>query len=332
MEECAAQFDFRLANVGNCPTCIRPQSSSIIDFTWVSPGLIRRVREWRVRHDILSLSNHLYITFCVSEVSAPNRSNFVDSRPRWNFKKANLDLFCAAIEWSCALIPQDEDFFLNVGPDRWQTVDNACFASVPRVCQRRSGSQVYWWNDDIWRFRRSAIKVRRTWMTDRHRLSPQTVADLRRAYGGANRLVKKEIRKAKTCAWRELLATLYEDPWGLPYKIVLKRLKRSSPGLTMILEPTILERLLSDLFPTRSGIRPIPLPNTQWTDDLGFSSADIARALGEKKNPNTAPGPDGFKAVVWKKVPAVMLHCFAGCFIVCMKHGIFPSRWLPTWC
>lgn len=115
MEEWAAQFDFRLANVGSCPTCVRLQGSSIIDLTWVSPGLIRRVWEWRVRQDILSLSDHLYITFCVSEESVPNRANFVVSRPRWNFKKANLDLFCASIEWSCAIIPPDEDFFLNVG-------------------------------------------------------------------------------------------------------------------------------------------------------------------------------------------------------------------------
>lgn len=74
-------------------------------------------------------------------------------------------------------------------------------------------------------------------------------------------------------------------------------------------------------------LRPTPASDIQWTDNLGFSSADVARALGAKKNLNTAPGPDSFKADVWRKVPAVMLHCLAGCFTICMKHGIFPSRW-----
>lgn len=79
VEEWAAQSDLKLTNVGNCPTCVRPQGSSIIDLIWVSPGLLRRVREWRVRHDILSLSDHLYITFGVSEGSVPNRAVFVSS-------------------------------------------------------------------------------------------------------------------------------------------------------------------------------------------------------------------------------------------------------------
>lgn len=91
VEEWAAQLDLRLANVGNCPTCVRSQGSSIIDLTWVSPGLLRGVREWRVQ-DILSLSDHLYITFSVSEVPAPRRADPVFSRPRWNFKKADLEL------------------------------------------------------------------------------------------------------------------------------------------------------------------------------------------------------------------------------------------------
>lgn len=158
-----ARFDLRLANVGNRPTCVRPQGSSIIDLTWVSPDLMRRIHEWRVRHDILSLSDHLYITFCVSEMPSFSRTVFVPPCLRWNIKRANLDLFRAAIEWSCAFIPQDEDFFLNIGPDRWikQTMDNACFIAVPRIHQRRPGSQMYWWNDDIGRLRRSAIKARR---------------------------------------------------------------------------------------------------------------------------------------------------------------------------
>lgn len=100
-------------------------------------------------------------------------------------------------------------------------------------------------------------------MRGRHRLSPEAVADLRRAYGRANRLLKREIRKAKTGAWRELLATLDEDPWGLPYRIVLKRLRRSSPGLTMTLEPVILDRLLSDLFPSGRELRPTPASDIQ---------------------------------------------------------------------
>lgn len=175
--------------------------------------------------------------------------------------------------------------------------------------------------------RKAAIIARRAWTRGRSRLTPEAVAALRRVYGRANRLVKDEIRKAKNGAWRELIATLDVDPWGLPYRLVLKRLKRSSPGLTMTMEPAVLECLLSELFPSGREFQPAPLPDFQWVDGLGFSSADVARALQDKRNPNTAPGPDGLKAAIWKKVPAAMLHCLAGCFTTCLKHGIFPARW-----
>lgn len=212
VEEWATQFDFRLVNVGSCPTCIRPQDSFVIDLTWVSSDLARRVLEWRVREDILSLSDHLYITYHVSMVPVLSHAEFTDSRPRWNFKRANLDLFNAVLEWSCAVIPSDEDFFLNVGPDKWikRIMDNACLVAVPRSRQHLSKPQMYWWNDDIGQLRKSAIRARRVWLRGRHRLFPEVVADLRRNYGQANRLVKSEIRRSKNCAWRELMAILDE--------------------------------------------------------------------------------------------------------------------------
>lgn len=74
---------------------------------------MHRIREWRIRDDILSLSDHLYY---VSEVSILDHARFINSRPRWNFKKADTDLFNASIEWSCSMVPPGEDFFLNADP------------------------------------------------------------------------------------------------------------------------------------------------------------------------------------------------------------------------
>lgn len=40
---------------------------------------------------------------------------------------------------------------------------------------------------------------------------------------------------------------------------------------------------------------------------------------------NVAPGPDGIKATIWKRVPAFRL--MASCMFLCLKKGQFPSNW-----
>ncbi|XP_071640909.1 uncharacterized protein [Temnothorax longispinosus] len=67
LEEWSAHMDFRLLNVGNRPTFVGHQGQFIIDLTWASSDLSARVRDWSIRDDIASLSDHLYITFSVSE-------------------------------------------------------------------------------------------------------------------------------------------------------------------------------------------------------------------------------------------------------------------------
>lgn len=73
----AAERDLRIVNVGNTPTCVRPQGLSIIDITWTSPDLLSFIRDWRVEEEIESLSDHLYISFVLSTA----RPRPITSRP-----------------------------------------------------------------------------------------------------------------------------------------------------------------------------------------------------------------------------------------------------------
>lgn len=68
-------------------------------------------------------------------------------------------------------------------------------------------------------------------------------------YRAAKRTLKAAIREAKTKAWRELILTVNNDPWGLPFKVVMKKLRRVTPRITETLENSALERLLNSLFP-----------------------------------------------------------------------------------
>lgn len=152
--------------------------------------------------------------------------------------------------------------------------------------------------------------------------------DLRIDYRSKKKDLKRAIGRAKSAAWRELILTLDNDPWGLPYRLVLNRLRRSSPSLSEMLDPVVLDRLLDGLFP-RGSERDIPgdWRDWQWDDELAVSFGEVFRLFKCRTVQNTAPGPDGFKATLWKKVPNCMLDRIAVCFNACLKERVFPVTW-----
>jgi len=79
------------------------------------------------------------------------------------------------------------------------------------------------------------------------------VQELGEIYKSTRKKLRNEINNAKSSAWQELINTIEEDPWGLPYKLVLRKLKSATSTLTEILEPEILSELLDSLFPRSAG-------------------------------------------------------------------------------
>lgn len=107
MEQWAATHDLRLANIGNTPTCVRPQGSSIVDLTWDSSGIIGQVNDWQVREDMETLSDHAYITFSVGGPFLPYKSGKVQRR--WNWFKLDRTAFELSLVWSCHREPGAEE-------------------------------------------------------------------------------------------------------------------------------------------------------------------------------------------------------------------------------
>jgi len=69
-------------------------------------------------------------------------------------------------------------------------------------------------------------------------------------YRSAKKSFRAAIRKAKVRCWQELITSIDEDPWGLPYRVVMGRLRRSTPGLTETLDTETLGEVLNSLFLT----------------------------------------------------------------------------------
>ncbi|KAH8273263.1 hypothetical protein KR018_001040, partial [Drosophila ironensis] len=71
-------------------------------------------------------------------------------------------------------------------------------------------------------------------------------------YKIARATLQKEIAKAKAGAFKELLTSIDEDPWGMAYRIVYKRIKAT--GGKGQLGPETMLRIVEELFPKQTTL------------------------------------------------------------------------------
>lgn len=324
LERWAASFDFRLLNWAGVHTCVRAQGSSVIDLTWVSSHILERITGWIVRNDLESLSDHLYVDFNILPIY--KKANYFMHK-RWNFKKMDIELFNSSLEFLVGTgIPGDalrspelySDWLVGI-------MRESCNVSTPKVSTVNGGRSAYWWSERISDLRTAAIAARRRLTRSRRRRHP--VEEIR-AYKAARRELRRAIKKAKNSSWKELIASIDRDPWGLPYKLVMGKLRRSNPALSETIEKEVLYRLLETLFPDniKSG-RALENTPVIWHEDFDVDIGEIYGLLKKRPSKNTAPGPDNIKMIVWRRVPRVIMDQVAGLFTLCLREGIFPRAW-----
>ncbi|XP_070162507.1 uncharacterized protein [Polyergus mexicanus] len=276
----AAERDLRISNRGEIPTCVRPQGNSIIDLTWISFDLTRFIKDWKVREDIESMSDHNYITFDLCSIPPELPPNRLLQR-RWNTKSLDEDLFQAVLLWRGAgpemEIQRDVNKFTT-----WldKTMEEACDASMKRIGPRRPRKEAYWWQESAAVLRRDCLRARRLLQKAKKRKrSQEVIVRLSRDYKIKRKKLRAEINRLKSIAWQELLNSLNEEPWGLSYKLVLGKLRLAALGLTEILDSESLETLLISLFP-RNLTNDIPYDWSTfvWSDDWEVTIAFLSYA------------------------------------------------------
>jgi len=200
-----------------------------------------------------------------------------------------------------------------------------------RVCMRRlkfhhNKRGVYWWNDEVAQVRKRCVAVRR--LLTRKRRRGVNSDDLKTLYRKARSDLCKHIKKAKLEAWTKLIETLDKDPWGLPYKIVIDRLRRSGSSLSESLEPEVVERLLDNLFLSDE----VHNPEEVWSGrQIDVSTCEVsidevtAAIRGRRRGGCPAPGPDGISLDIWKRVPRIVLELLAALYSLCLKEGKIPG-------
>lgn len=340
VEDWTAELDLRIQNIGCVPTCIRPQGSSVIDLTWASSSLNSKIKEWQVLSGVLTLSDHEYISFTVCESRPLARVGVISKDLRWNWKKMDIDKFQAAAIWYGEDRPFAEEISAEESAD-WvaRAMRDICDVGASRAPRLFGRTQVYWWNFEVAELRELAIRAKRQWK--RHLRRRSRVGDFDRIatrlqleYQRAKKKLRLGITKAKGKSWQDLIDSIEEDPWGLPYRIVLKRLRRSSPTMTETIGHDMAIKLVTSLFPENLGsnIRDTTIRNSRSGRNVNsevpeVTWREVVQVFRERPAGNTAPGPDGIPMKILRMLPDEMLGVVRHTYTNCLVEGVFPLEW-----
>lgn len=144
IEEWAAENDIYLLNIGAESTCVRKQSSSIVDLSWCTTDIISYIHDWNVLQ-IETLSDHRYIRFKLSDIK-PGVEYIINrhKEPSWNFKKLDVSVF-KKIELKCALERLEDRDYTGKEMVKWiqETMIQACNAMAP-IASSKIQRRQYW--------------------------------------------------------------------------------------------------------------------------------------------------------------------------------------------
>ncbi|XP_077279449.1 uncharacterized protein LOC143906940 [Temnothorax americanus] len=176
-------------------------------------------------------------------------------------------------------------------------VSRACDVAMPRLKPMPSRRQAYRWTENLAALGRSSVHAKRQWRTARAgrcRGDALSEEEAGRAWRSACQDLVREICAAKERAWKELLDSVKEDPWGRPYRLVLNRLKPWMPPLTETLASEFVRRIVNELFPSADWgeVNFLPTAYYEWEGTWEVSDEELSRAL-KRVRKGKAPGADG---------------------------------------
>jgi Reverse transcriptase (RNA-dependent DNA polymerase). len=382
---------------GDAPSFVRLDGSggSAIDVTLTTARHADRVVGWRVSSEE-TMSDHRYIVFGVRESASPRSRQCVpEPSTVWAWRKVVREDFAEAFgvvdRHDLEQVAACEERTTHASAKDLTTelagrIECACEVSMPRAGVGRAGRgrPVHWWSPAIASLRRDCrAAFRRIARCRRRRPRPDasraggvgpllptdeayddTLGGLVADYRSARRALRNAIRNAKRQCWRELIARVEADPWGLPYKIVMGKLAGAGGGGAVPPRDSgTLLAIAEELFPDdpeeRAGgggdSRARVFEDRGTEDEDGEDGGDDgdggggdtvaggAGGGGVGSVPRVtlreldavvrgcpsgrAPGPDGVPYEVVKLAYSCDPHAFRIAYDRCLSRGHFPERW-----
>lgn len=312
-----ASIDMTTCNQRNSPTFVRGSSETYIDITFAKSNIIGRIEGWKILEKE-SLSLHRYITFDIK--SSPRRLSGQRAENRWswrNFSLEKLQQFMSNITMEGI-----EDAAQGVNELVNITVE-ACNQSMPKGSYKWGKKPTYWWSKEIEELRRKCHVARRKLKRKRRREPHEQNRVEYEVYKEARKALKIGIENSKKGCWDKLCKQVDADPWGLPFKIVMKKLvgRRPIPEITL---PGRMEHIVDTLFPKAAlTIWPATVKGSTFPE---VTCEEILNCV--RKTPSgKAPGPDGIPDMVIREIARSRPDVVSKVFTMCFRDGYFPSEW-----
>jgi len=192
--------------------------------------------------------------------------------------------------------------------ERWVTMacDIAFKAKPPALQKRRP---VPWWNDEIVSARKECVRYRRALTRARWREQGEA-AEEHADFKETRKRLNNIIRRSKKKCWADLTKLVEDDPWGKPYKIVMRKLQ-GHPALNR-LEPDTLAGVIDSLFPQHLSL--VNEKRVREAEVEEFSVEEVTAIVRKFKARNKAPGPDKIPSEVCGAVHDIRPLLLTGIF------------------
>lgn len=330
----AASLDLQICNEGTTPTYNRVNASSVIDVTMARFAGSRRreIVDWEVLADLNSASDHEYVEFKVSAAVPPVLRNRVIQKG-WSVKKLSKEsLFEFWQETSpidtlpAGTSAEDHSAFLQL------ILTKSCDAAMPRRTEFKGRRAAHWWNEEIADLRRTTISARRRYQRAGRRANLAERSEAFASYNQLRKDLRLAIRKSQEDSWKALCQEVDNDPWGVPYKLVTKRLGRRTPALDERTARTIATGLFPSLPRVDWAVKPVDvqfpteLESDIDTDRGPFTEQELLQAA-DRLPSGKAPGPDNVPNEIIKLAAHRFPNVFLAAYNACANTGHFPAIW-----
>lgn len=300
MNDWMAENELVVQNNGSNPTFVRREQRSIIDITLSCGNAAQDIINWSVREEE-SLSLHRYIYFELSTTEEKGNPNKSVSDKRWRTNK---------LQEKRSVFTNEVKHLMESGntTSATQITNNIIEAGTKSglyIHPKKTNRNCYWWNETLSLKYKELNQIRRKLTRDRKKNLPTTlIIEQETLMKDKRKDFQKLIQKSKDDQWKQLIEEVEKDPWGLGYKIVMRKLKKQH--INMEAETRI--KAIEILFPQKRRVNWIR--KTDHSLDMRDITSDEVVTASKKLKNKKAPGLDGIPVevikIVAEELPEVM--------------------------
>lgn len=318
----------------------RAGAESNIDITMTKGNIHRNIHEWSVLEHATT-SQHGVISFYINFTQDKNNSNEQEESNKLNYstKKLNYTKLMNKLE-----LPQIErDVDLDDIAKKIEKVTQKAIVSVAPKTNKTNNRKPFW-TQKLDKLKRRLKASRKSYKAARdHELKIQRL----NKYRQIKQEFEIELFENKKKTWGKFVdENLCKDIWGMPYKIVMQKiktkgvmntLKKDDGTFTMNWQQTM-ELIFTKLFPDdsedndneehsrmRQEVRQPPEAGEE--QELPTITNEEIKAALKSLKANKAPGPDGIKNEIYKSLAEFWAPYLAKLYNECLRQGRYPEIW-----